>query len=329
MTESVGITVDESSRTAEARRVARKMAADLGFDDSRAEKVAIVVTEACTNILKHAGTGQIVLSSDGASDLEVLALDQGPGMSSIEKCRTDGFSTGGTQGNGLGAISRLSDATDFYSVPGKGSAVLARWSGPHTNGRYPLRVGAVNISKQGEDVCGDAWGIEQTQESATVLLADGLGHGYEASIASLAAVRTLHRNPGLTPLALIERSHEALRSSRGAAVAVAKIDYVHGTVKFSGLGNVAALIYSGAISAQHLVSVNGTAGHTAPQFREFSYPWPENGMLVMHSDGLSTRTGLDAQPRLALHDPSLIAGVLYRDFSRGRDDATVVVAKAA
>lgn len=328
MPRSIGIVIEDASRTAEARRTARNMANDLGFDDSRAEKVAIVVTEACTNILKHAGSGEVLLSISGDSDLELIALDRGPGMSNIEQCQKDGFSTGGTHGDGLGAIARLSDTSDFYSAPGKGTAVLARWSARDRNGAGGLRVGAVNISKPGQDVCGDAWGIEQTPEVSTLLVADGLGHGYDAGIASSEAVRTLHRHPARTPAELIELSHKALRSSRGAAVAVARIDLARGTVKFSGLGNVAAQIYSGASSVQHLVSVNGTAGHTAPQFREFSYPWPKNGMLIMHSDGLSTRTGLEAQARLALHEPSLIAGVLYRDYNRGQDDATVVVAKA-
>ncbi len=98
---------------------------------------------------------------------------------------------------------------------------------------------------------------------------------------------------------------------------------------FSGLGNVTGQVYAGPTRSQHLVSVNGTAGHNAARIREFSYSWPPNGILVMHTDGLSTGTGLETQPALALRDPTLIAGVLYRDFSRGRDDATVLVAKAA
>jgi hypothetical protein len=103
---------------------------------------------------------------------------------------------------------------------------------------------------------------------------------------------------------------------------------MRGKLTFSGVGNIAAQIYSGASRSQHLVSVNGTAGHDSPRLREFSYPWPADGMLVMHSDGLSTQTDVASRPRLALHDPSLIAGVLYRDFTRGQDDATVVVGKA-
>jgi hypothetical protein len=75
--------------------------------------------------------------------------------------------------------------------------------------------------------------------------------------------------------------------------------------------------------------VNGTVGHQIPRLREFAYAWPEDGILVLHSDGLATGTSLENQSALGARDPGLIAGVLYRDFSRGADDATVVVAKAA
>jgi serine phosphatase RsbU (regulator of sigma subunit) len=137
----------------------------------------------------------------------------------------------------------------------------------------------------------------------------------------------LHVNPNLPPGALLDRVHLALRSSRGAAVCVARIDRRKGTLTFAGVGNVSAQIYSGAQASQHLVSSNGTAGHQVQRIREFGYPWPDDGMLVMHSDGLSTSTGLEKHSGLALHDPSLIAAVLYRDFTRRNDDATVVVAK--
>lgn len=333
MAESIRIAIEDPSQTAEARRIARKMAEDVGFDEVRAEQVAIAVTEAATNILKHAGQGEILLriTHGAAPELEFLALDRGPGMDNLDQCLRDGYTTGNSPGQGLGAIKRLSSVSDFYSVPGKGTAVLARWrSGPaaQRSGAI-LSIGAVNVPKHGQEVCGDSWGVEQTDRSSTLLVADGLGHGYEASLASLEAVRTLRGNPHLAPGALLELSHKALRSSRGAAVAVARIDRERGKLTFSGLGNVAGQIYSGSEAAQHLVSVNGTAGHEAQRIREFSYAWPENGMLVMHSDGLTSGTGIEAQPRLALHDPSLIAGVLYRDFNRGQDDATVVVAKAA
>ena len=123
--------------------------------------------------------------------------------------------------------------------------------------------------------------------------------------------------------------HRALRALRGAAIAVARMDSAEHQVTFSGVGNVMAQICGGSRRMQNLVSVNGTAGHQTQRIREFTYPWPADGLLVLHTDGLATGTGLETHPDLSRHDPSLIAGVLYRLFSRGQDDATVVVVKAA
>jgi len=316
-----------------------RLAEQNGFDEVRAGQVGIVVTEACTNILKHAGSGEILIqltdpgSAEAVPDFEMLAVDKGPGMDNLEKCLRDGFSTGGSPGQGLGAIQRLSDESDFYSARGEGTTVLARWHGTKrpagaTAHQQQIRLGAVNVPKRGEEFCGDSWGVEHAGCTATIMVADGLGHGYEASLASLGAVHILRKNRESQPGVLINLAHHALRSLRGAAVSVARIDATASTITFSGLGNVMAQIYTGSQRAQHLVSVNGTAGHHAARIREFSYDWPKDGILVIYSDGLATSTSLEARPGLTQRDPSLIAAVLYRDFARGHDDATVVVAKA-
>ena len=336
MSTAVSISVEETSKTAEARRTARDMALGLGMDEGGAESVAIVVTEACTNLLKHASRGRVLLQTtteeaESSSFLELLAVDQGPGMSNLDQCLRDGFRTGSSPGQGLGAIQRMSKQSDIYTLPGKGTVVLARWW-PAPNGWKPaagFRLGAVNVSKPGEDVCGDSWGSVRVDRDLVIVVADGLGHGLEARLASSEAVRQLYQSPELPPKALLTRIHQALRSTRGAAVAVARIDSARGKLTYAGVGNISARIYAGSESRQNLVSLNGTAGHQCDRIQEFSYSWPEDGLLVLHSDGLSTSTGLESYPGLAARDPALIAGVLYRDFCRGRDDATVVIVKAA
>ena len=141
----------------------------------------------------------------------------------MKLCLQDGFSTGGSPGQGLGAIVRQSEISDFYSVPAKGTAVLASWkinaNGVSRESAGRLQIGAVNVNKPGQEVCGDSWGVEHAPGQTTIMVADGLGHGPEAHAASSEAVRTLHRHPELPPRAMIERVHQALRSTRGAAVA--------------------------------------------------------------------------------------------------------------
>jgi hypothetical protein len=108
-------------------------------------------------------------------------------------------------------------------------------------------------------------------------------------------------------------------------VGVASIDVQARTVTYGGIGNIGAVIVTRDRS-RSLVSLNGTVGREPVQFRQFETPWHPNAILVAHSDGLTTRWHLD-QPGLAAKDPTLIAAVLFRDFARQLDDATVVVAK--
>ena len=77
-----------------------------------------------------------------------------------------------------------------------------------------------------------------------------------------------------------------------------------------------------------MISQNGTAGHVASRIHEFSYPVPPQSTLVMHSDGLASQRSLSPYPGLRTRHPSVIAGILYRDFSRRRDDVTIVIAKS-
>jgi hypothetical protein len=159
-----------------------------------------------------------------------------------------------------------------------------------------------------------------------VLVVDGLGHGTGAAEAARACVLAFRRHAGAPPAARVASLHAALRATRGAALAVAEIDTARGVVRFAGLGNIGASVH-GDGPVRHLVSHHGTAGHNAQRIAEYTYPWPSRGVLIMHSDGVASLRDLDPYPGLLHRDPGLVAGVLYRDFARRRDDATVVVAR--
>lgn len=335
MRDSVALPVSEPSRAGEARRVASAMAERAGFDEVGRGKVALVATELANNLLGHARGGELiftVLDRGGAGGVEILAVDRGPGMADFRRCLVDGYSTGGTPGNGLGAVARLSADFDVHSAPGEGTSMVARlWASPPPRARAGtgLEIGAVCLPVAGEVECGDAWAaVEPEPGRALILLADGLGHGPDAAVASRAAVEVLRRGAGPDPADVLRAAHEALKGTRGAAVSVASVDRGRGEVRFAGVGNVSGTIV--AADGRHgLVSHNGTVGQEARKIQEFARPWPEGALLVMHSDGLTTHWKLDRGSPLASRHPSVIAGVLYRDGSRGRDDVTVVVARDA
>jgi serine/threonine protein phosphatase PrpC len=189
-----------------------------------------------------------------------------------------------------------------------------------------MQFGVVALPKAGEEVSGDSWGFECLKDRCTCVVADGLGHGPQAAQAAQAALSTAQEYSGKAPAEIVERAHGALRSTRGAALAVAEIEPSHKLVRFCGLGNISATIVDRAGGIRHLVSHNGIVGQEMRKISEFTYPWSRQSLLIMHSDGLSARWDLQSYPALVQHDPPLIAGVLYRDFTRDRDDVTVLVA---
>jgi anti-sigma regulatory factor (Ser/Thr protein kinase) len=325
-------TITEASQVAEARRLTGQFAAKLGFAEREAGKAAIVLTEAGTNLVKHAGGGRLLvraLAQGNSSGLEILALDQGPGIANVQDSLRDGYSTSGSMGTGLGAIKRLSALFDIYSLPGKGTALVAQfWAqAPKRKEQLgrPVQVGVVCLPKSGEEVSGDSWGVEQRGGRCLIMLVDGLGHGPEAATAAQAAVQTLKENPGLSPLRLVEATHAALHRTRGAALAVVELELSR-SAKFAGIGNIAGIIFNGE-QKSHLTSYNGIVGHQFATIRDFVHDWSDEALMILHSDGLASRWDLGAYPGLSGRHPSLIAGVLYRDFERGHDDVTVLVIK--
>ena len=160
---------------------------------------------------------------------------------------------------------------------------------------------------------------------AAFMVADGLGHGPSAARPSRAAIEAFQDHPFRQPHDLLVDVHAALRSTRGAAVAIAAVNTADREIQYAGVGNIVGAIV--ADETRNMVSHNGTLGFQARKFQQFAYSWPQSGLLVMHSDGLATQWRLDRYPGLKMRHPSLIAGVLYRDYRRGRDDVTVVVAR--
>lgn len=324
--------VRDASQVAEARRAAAALARGLGFGEQDAGRVALVATELATNLIKHANGGELLLAAydDGSgSGVECLALDKGPGMADVEAALRDGYSTAGSLGSGLGAITRGAHRADIYSRPGLGTAILVRLrQGPPPVAGPPSDpiAGAVSTPKPGEEACGDAWCVKPHAAGLVLMVADGLGHGPAAAEAANAAVRVFLADDARSPGELVERMHAALRPTRGAAVAVADLDVGRGHVVFAGIGNVAGVLVAGA-TERRMVSHNGTAGHVARRVQEFTYAFDGVPLVVLCSDGLGTGWTLEAYPGLSRRHPTLIAGVLYRDFSRGRDDATVLVAR--
>lgn len=329
---SVLVAITDLSQVPGARRTAADTARHAGFSDTQGEKAALIATELGTNLVKHAAGGEMhlqVTRAAGVDVLEIMTLDKGPGIANPLQCLGDGYSTAGSAGNGLGAIRRLSDNFDLYSQPGHGTVVLSRLFSAQSRslaGMKTVELGSVRRPQKGEEVCGDHWSVSTHQGQWQFLVADGLGHGPLAYEAAMQAARLFRTTRSRSLPDLLEVIHAGLRSTRGAAVAIAHVDLGQQLIRFAGVGNIGGTVVSDG-RVRNMVSLNGTAGVEIRKVAEFSYPWPDQALLVLHSDGLASHWDIASYPGLYQRHPTVIAGVLYRDHERGRDDVTVLVAK--
>jgi anti-sigma regulatory factor (Ser/Thr protein kinase) len=332
---SLSLRVSESTAVGEARRAAMVFTETLGFDEVKAGQVGIIVTELANNLWRHAGEGEIVfrgLTSFPASTaspvirgIEILAIDKGPGMWNIEKCMEDGYSSGGSSGIGLGAIARLSSFSEIYSRPKQGTVSLSQvWAKPPPKPFFrTAQIGAVCVSVKEETFCGDAWAGKIKDGTQQLLLVDGLGHGVAAATASDEAVRVFQEQ-NLAGAEMIEAMHVALKPTVGAVAGLIEIKLKANALSFIGIGNIEGRISNGG-ETKRLLSHNGTLGPALQKVRQWNYSWGPEALLILHTDGISTRWEMESYLGLSARHPSVIAGVLYRDFRRERDDACIVV----
>ncbi len=327
--------VDDPAQIGAVRRGAEGIGRRLAFDEQRLGEAAIVAAELASTLLRHAreGSVQLRVCRDGdRAGLEFLAVDAGPGMANMARSSADGYSTAGTLGIGLGAVRRLANSVDAYSVAGSGTVTVARlWrtapADEHADARQAVpTVGGVTRPMTGEEVCGDAVAWRRYPDGHhQVMAVDGLGHGPLAEVAAQAAVRAFDSLSGRTPTQMLRELHGALSHTRGAAVLVADLEPA-GRLRWCGIGNITGMV-AAPTARRGLVSIPGIVGHQARAFREFEADMPAEGALVLHSDGVHPRWDLSGYPGLLRREPLVIAGMVLRDAGVRRDDASVLVVR--
>jgi len=317
--------VEDASAAVACRGAALALAGRLAFPAARADQLALAVTEAASNLHKHASQGSMLLRitrDAGKPGIELVTIDAGPGLRDTGAALRDGHSTSGSLGIGLGAIRRLADFCDLYSVAGHGTALVARfWPAPQPDA---IRYAGLVRPMTGENECGDVFGWVATGAAVTGVLCDGLGHGPLAAIAATEAVNAVLDGPGDEPAVAVERAHRRMNGTRGGALGVVRV--ADGTAWFAGLGNIAAVILADG-ARKGMLSVPGIAGHQARGIRQFEYMAPPGAAIILHSDGISSRWEPDALPGLNARDPLVVAAMLLAEAGTRRDDAGVLVLK--
>lgn len=322
------LTLDEGSISVARERV-RAVGRAQGLAEPEVERMAIVVSELARNQLIHAHGGAVAVLPvvrAGVPGIEVIAADKGKGIADpIEALKGQGNASGSLRA-GLESVVRQADEVDFDVRWGEGTCVRARKFA--TPPPYRSEVGLLGRAYPGEPLSGDHALWIWTEEALLLGVVDGLGHGADAREAADRAMELMRERPSLAPEHMLEHCDHGLQGTRGAAMGVVRLERRSGTLSHACVGNITTLVCKpGKVDILSCSpGVLGISRQRARATRSETQLRPGE-LLVMHTDGLSTRTTVE-DAVLLRHHPLVVAHTLMRRFSKNHDDALVVVVRA-
>jgi anti-sigma regulatory factor (Ser/Thr protein kinase) len=315
------------------KKEAHAMAAAADYEPKRIAELDLVIAELTTNLYKYADQGEILIGHFREADneyIEVICMDEGPGMNDVKKMSRDGVSTTNTLGHGLGSIKRFSDKFDIYSLKGWGTLVLSRiYKKPPAKAKVKptMEVRPLIVNKPGETACGDGFCFLMNEKEARLLLADGLGHGPDANLAMNEAVNAFRGSAFDLPVDILRYMHSYTRKTRGVVATIITFNFEKKTFNIAGIGNIATKLVGFNQSKSHL-SYNGIVGHTIPNtMNDQAMSFEDYQQFILCSDGIRSRWDLSKYPGIQKHDLTLQAAAIYKDFNRRTDDTSIVIAK--
>lgn len=303
------------------------------FTEIEVGKIDIIVSEITSNLIKHAGGGELlyrVLLHRDTPTFEIICIDRGPGIKDVLHAMKDGSSTTKTLGGGMGSMDRLSTTFQVISMQDWGTLLYSRVVSTKEEGEKPhfdVDIRALLVPKPPEEECGDGYAVVHNKAYTRILFGDGLGHGKHAAEAINVAKKFFLNCDESDPVSIVRQMHEEVRRTRGLVATVAVLDRKSNNWNICGVGNINTRMYTG-IEYRTYMAYNGTIGLNIPNSMKASTIASEkNQHLIMCSDGIVTRWNLNRYPYIFKYDPFIVAGAIYKDFSRGNDDASVFIAK--
>jgi len=182
-----------------------------------------------------------------------------------------------------------------------------------------LRSGGFSRPYKGLSICGDSFLIEEREGETLAAVIDGLGHGYESSVAAGRAVEVIREFADLSVGPLLLRVHQELRPTRGAAVGLMKIDQ-DGKGEFCGIGNIEVQALNG--TPPSVFCLAGIVGHNLRTSKVMPVAMKPGDIYCLMSDGISTRGNLKSCLPGA---PETVARRIVEHWGKDHDDATAVV----
>jgi len=309
-----------------------KRAYEAGILPSRIDELDLVVAEMTSNLYKYSDGGEILMgtfANAGSPYIEIISIDNGPGMLNPSKMVLDGISTSNTLGHGFGSIKRLSDVFELYSIHGWGTIVLSRIynNREHIKKAIQLTVSPLIVAKPGETTSGDGMIFRQNEKQFKLMLADGLGHGPEANKAVNEAADAFKVCPDNSPTEILRFIHECIKKTRGAVINILAYDFETNMWSSAGIGNIAVRL-SGQATLRNHMTYNGIVGHNIPNtMSDQQYPLEKYNQVILCSDGIKTRWDLSKYPMISKYDGTILSAALYKDQARRNDDMSVILIK--
>jgi anti-sigma regulatory factor (Ser/Thr protein kinase)/serine/threonine protein phosphatase PrpC len=324
------------------RRQITDLMTNLQFSEKKIAEVAIVVSELCSNLIKHSAVdGKIKILQilgEGRTGIEIVAEDKGPGIENVDEALKDGVSSRGTMGGGFGAIRRLSDFFDISSnkkmlgnstiEPGT-IVTVRKWSGSSLStlgtNNSDISISVLSRPYKGLAVNGDSYYFKSFQEREIIAVIDGLGHGTQAYEAANCAVKTIDGNTHKSIEEIIRTMNKDLKKTRGAVVALFIIDKFKKEFEMLSIGNIDSR-YMSENSTERLFSNNGFIGAYNGNCKTIRRAYKKGDMLVICTDGISPRWETEKYTNGFTNNPAALCNIIFKEYSRENDDATTLVA---
>jgi phosphoserine phosphatase RsbX len=197
-----------------------------------------------------------------------------------------------------------------------------------TTGYRAFEYGVAARPLPGELKSGDRHAVIPLSQGSLVAVVDGLGHGYEATLAAEVAVITLGAQPHLPVDYTVKRCHEALIKTRGVAMSIASLDWRDDTMTWLSIGNVTGLLLhaneQGGLEREHILMRGGIVGHRLPSLRAATLRLHQGDLLIFATDGIGE--GFQEEVRRGAR-PQQIADRILARYGKATDDALVLVGR--
>ena len=182
-----------------------------------------------------------------------------------------------------------------------------------------MKTGGFSRPYKGLSICGDSFVIEERDGTVLAAVVDGLGHGYESSVAAERATEIIRELADQSVDAILRRCHQELRVTRGAAVGLLKVDTA-GEGEFCGIGNIEVQALNG--TPPSVFCLAGIVGHNLRTSKVMRVTMRPGHIYCLMSDGVSTRGNLKS---CLPGPPETVARRIVEHWGQDHDDATALI----